>query len=222
MELPPAKSKPRSLPPDLDGRVLLVQLHELDSSKKAILDFTTWAQCFALYSAAVLQRQPDRAGDLMAYFFFTAGNARKYRWPSWVVYDQNFRQLMAGTQDMVWAKTDPGFFTQCFIHTQKAQDSWCSHCHPTEHTGTGCPYSPSTSRPNPAETSSPEHKYEKKGAICRDFNNPKGKGCRWGANCYRKHTCSDCRGAHWRFKCPTKMTGPPQHLTGTSNTNSES
>ena len=49
----------------------------------------------------------------------------------------------------------------------------------------------------------------KKGSICRDFNNGKDKGCRWGTNCYRRHLCSDCRGAHPRFKCPTKKTETP-------------
>ena len=48
-ELPPARNKQRALPHYLEGRVLLVQMHELDSSKKAIPDFTTWAQCFAVY-----------------------------------------------------------------------------------------------------------------------------------------------------------------------------
>ena len=139
-ELPPAKSKQRSLPHYLEGRVLLAQMHKLDNSKKAIPDFTTWAQCSALYSAALLQKQPDRAADLMAYLFATANNARKHRWPSWVVYDQNFRQLMAETQDKMWAKTDPSFFTRCFIHAQKSQDSWCRHCHSIEHTAIECPY----------------------------------------------------------------------------------
>ena len=202
-ELPPARSKPRSLPHYLEGRVLLVQMHELDNSKKAIPDFTTWAQCFALYSAAILLKQPDRAADLMAYFFATADNARKYNWPSWIVYDQNFRQLMADTQDKVWAKTNPSIFTRSFIHAQKSLESWCRHCHSVDHTAIECPHS--AAKPKP-EVLPPE---PKKGSICRDFNNGKGKGCRWGTNCYRRHLCSDCRGAHPRFKCPTKKTETP-------------
>ena len=58
-------------------------------------DFTTWAQCFAIYAAAILSRQSHRMADLMAYMVETANNAKKYRWPSWLVYDQNFRQQMA-------------------------------------------------------------------------------------------------------------------------------
>lgn len=97
-ELPLAKGRQRSLPNYLESQILLVHMHELDNTKK-IPDFETWAQCFALYSAALPQKQPERAVDLMAYFYSTANNARKYRWPLWLVYDQNFRQLMADTQD---------------------------------------------------------------------------------------------------------------------------
>ena len=172
-ELPPARSKPRSLPHYLEGRVLLVQMHELDNSKKAIPDFTTWPQCFALYSAAILLKQPDRAADLMAYFFATADNACKYKWPSWIVYDQSFRQLMADTQDKVWAKTNPSIFTRSFIHAQNLLESWCRHSHSVDHTAIECPHSSPTAKPNP-EVLPPE---PKKGSICRDSNNGKDKGC---------------------------------------------
>ena len=204
-ELPPAKSTPRSLPHYLQGHILLVQMQELESnSKKPIPDFTTWAQCFALYTAAILIKQPSRASDLMAYFFMTANNARKYKWPSWLVYDQNFRQLMADTRDNVWAKTSPGIFTQCFTNAQKSQESWCRTCYSVEHTSGLCPIAPPSGKarqdPSPAES--------KRNTICKDFNN-KDKGCRWGANCFRRHICSICRGHHPKAKCRTKGEDVP-------------
>lgn len=203
-ELPPAKSRPRSLPHHLEGRVLLVHMHELDNSKKAIPDFVTWAQCFAVYAAAILLKQPQRAADLMAYFFETANNARKYRWPSWLVYDQNFRQRMADTQDIEWAKTNPSIFTRCFTNEQKSSDSWCKHCHSVDHLTISCPHAPQSGSPRQEASPQPQ---PKKGAICRDFNT-KEKGCRWGANCYRKHICSECRGTHPRFRCFKKADAP--------------
>lgn len=203
-ELPPAKSKPRSLPHYLEGRVLLIQMQELDNNKKAIPDFTSWAQCFALYAAAILQKQPDRATDLMAYFFATANNARKYKWPSWLVYDQNFRQLMADTQDNVWAKTNASIFAQCFINAQKSTDGWCRSCHSIDHVTNSCPHTPHTdsTRPGTVPTES------RRNTTCRDFNT-KDKGCRWGANCYRRHICSECRGAHPKFRCSHKKEDAP-------------
>ena len=45
-------------------------MQELDNNKKTILDFTTWT----LYVAAILQKLPGRATDLMAYIFTKQGN----------------------------------------------------------------------------------------------------------------------------------------------------
>ena len=203
-ELPPAKSKPRALPHYLEGRVLLVQMEELDCGKKALPDFATWAQCFALYAAAVLLKQPERASDLMAYFYSTASNARKYKWPSWLVYDQNFRQLMADTRDNLWAKTNASIFAQCFLNAQKSSEGWCRSCLSVDHASHSCPIAPSTSSGRTRQESASN---DGKRGICRDFN-AKEKSCRWGANCYRKHICVDCLGAHPRFKCPRRKEDP--------------
>ena len=205
-ELPPARSKPRSLPHYLKDQVLLAQMHELDNSRKAIPDFTTWTQYFTLYSAVILLKQPDRVADLMAYFFATADNARKYRWPSWIVYDQNFRQLMEDTQDKVWAKTNPSIFTRSFIHAQKLLDSWCRHCHSVDHMAIECPHSSPAAKPNP-KALPPE---PKKGSICQDFNNAKGKGYTYmGSQLLPQTPVLRLPGAHPRFKCPTKKKEIP-------------
>ena len=72
-----------------------------------ITDFATRAQCFAVYVVAILQKQPHRAANLMGYLVNMVSNAKKLKWSMWLVYDQNFRQLMAYRQDLVWSKTDP-------------------------------------------------------------------------------------------------------------------
>ena len=134
----------------LQGHVLVLQMQELEgSSKRAVPDFTTWAQCYTIYTAAILMRQPERASDLMAYLFMNANNTRRYRWPSWLVYDQNFRQLMANTRDNMWAKTNPEIFTHCFINAQKSQESWCKICYSVEHTSGLCPSAPPTGSSRP-------------------------------------------------------------------------
>ena len=94
-ELPPAKGKARSLPPHWEGHILVVQLEDLEGSKRLIPDFQTWVQCFAIYAATVVIKHPEKFSSLMAYMTDMAKNARKYKWPSWVVYDQNFRMHMA-------------------------------------------------------------------------------------------------------------------------------
>ena len=115
-ELPSAKGSPRSKPHLMEGRVLLVQWQELENHMKAISDFATWAQCYAVYTAVILQCQPHRAADLMAYLVKTANNSKRYCWPSWLVYDQNCHQRMAGRKGEVWAKTDPGIYFHQVLH----------------------------------------------------------------------------------------------------------
>ena len=40
-------------------------------------------------------KQPSKVPDLMAYLNTTAKASKKYVWPLWVVYNQNFRQEAA-------------------------------------------------------------------------------------------------------------------------------
>jgi len=91
-ELPPAKGKARNVPQSLEGQVLVVQAADLMQAWKLIPDLATWVQCFALYATTLLTHQPNRVSEMMAYQSIIARANAKYRWPSWVVYDQNFRQ----------------------------------------------------------------------------------------------------------------------------------
>ena len=105
-ELPPAKGKDRPVPQSLEGQVIVVQAADLVQSRKIIPDLATWTQCFALYVATLASH---RLLDLMAYQALMAKASLKFRWPSWIVYDQNFRQEAAGNPHQVWAKADPAF-----------------------------------------------------------------------------------------------------------------
>ena len=200
MELPPAKSRPRPIPHHMEGRVLLVQLQELENHRRAIPDFTTWAQCFAIYAAAILSRQPHRMADLMAYMVETANNVKKYRWPSWLVYDQNFRQQMAARKDEVWAKTDVGIYAQCFMNQSKSSEAWCRACQSIEHNSSSCPLATVSqmNRLNQRQELTAEQKRPAV-TICKNFNS---KGCKFNSNCYRRHVCLECQGAHPKSKCP--------------------
>ena len=88
LELPPAKGKGRPMPQSLEGQVIVVQAAELLQARKIIPDLATWVQCKVPRTAAGIK--------LMAYQTIIAKASQRYRWPSWVVYDQNFRQEAAG------------------------------------------------------------------------------------------------------------------------------
>ena len=92
VELPPAKGKSRTVSQVMEGQVLVVQATDWLQSRKIIPDLATWSQCFAVYVAVLTPYQPTRIVDLMAYHTIIAKASLKFKWPSWVVYDQNFRQ----------------------------------------------------------------------------------------------------------------------------------
>jgi len=106
-ELPPAKGKGKPLPQSLEGQIIVVQAAELMQARKIIPDIATWMQCFAIYAATLSSKYPARIPELMAYQTIIAKASQRYRWPSWVVYDQNFRQEAAENPQQSWARVDP-------------------------------------------------------------------------------------------------------------------
>ena len=99
-ELPPAKGFGKTsstLTSDMEGKIVLMQAAEYVQSKKHIPDLATWMQCFAIYSAVLLTKHPDRAQSLLMYSAIIARLSKKFRWPSWIIYDQYFRQEAADT-----------------------------------------------------------------------------------------------------------------------------
>jgi len=194
-ELPPVRGLSRSLPPYLEGQVIVVQAEDLMASRKLIPNFETWAQCFALYAAVVISHDPSRAGDLMAYSHSIAAMAKKYPWPSWIAYDQAFREESAGIPGRLWGKEDFSIYARCFNWGPVAPADGCWICQSLEHQADRCPLKPpSLKRP----------RMERKGRSeepCRKFNNNDGY-CSFGAKCRFPHKCFTCGGPHPYTRCP--------------------
>ena len=96
-ELPPARGKTRPASQALEGQVIVVQAADFLQTRKIIPDLATWVQCFSLYVATIATKFPGRVPELMAYQTIIAIASQRYRWPSWIVYDQNFRQEATGS-----------------------------------------------------------------------------------------------------------------------------
>ena len=113
-ELPPAKGKVKSIPHAMEGQIVVIQAADLMESRKLIPDLATWIQCFSIYAAVIITKEPERARNLLAYMSLIAKCSLKYKWPSWVVYDLNFRQDAAEVGLKDWSKVEPSTYTQCF------------------------------------------------------------------------------------------------------------
>lgn len=211
-DLPPAKGKSRPAPQLLEGQVIVVEAADLIRTRKVIPDLATWAQCFALYVAVVAAHQPARLPDLMAYQAMVAKASVKFKWPSWVVYDQNFRQEAAENPGQLWARVDPSIYAQCFTGQAKTSENWCSECQGLDHTTGSCPYKSRkrtwSTASSTASSSSASTSWGAKGQeVCSKFNRFNGD-CRYGRECRFSHVCSRCRGDHPVSKCKMLSGGP--------------
>ena len=192
-DLPPARGKHRSLLNHLEGQVLLVQLQDLEDTRRIIPDFPTWNQCFTIFAAALVTHQPERLPQLMAYQYQMASYAKKFRWPTWVMYDQQYRLEKAASQDNNWSQISTAIYAQCFMVSATTQDEWCRTCYTFDHTSSSCPRTLHPPKRYKRQESSPHQK------TCDDYNS-RDKFCT-RQHCKFLHICQLCKGQHPQFRC---------------------
>lgn len=197
-DLPPAKGKVKSIPATADGQIVVVQAADLMERRKLIPDLATWIQCFGIYAAVITTKEPERMKNLLAYMCLIAKCSLKYKWPSWAVYDLNFRQDAADAGLKDWSKVDPSTYTQCFTGASISQESWCKACHSIDHVSENCPIKPASNprkRENPSFLApSPIRKRQAPHSNpqpCRKFNKYNGD-CRYADGCIFQHKCMAC------------------------------
>ena len=84
---------------------------------------------------------------------FIARKSLRYAWPSWLVYDQNFRQEAAENPHLSWARADPGTYTESFSGQLIGRENWCSHCYSIDHYSFQCPVAAQSQSPAPGFSS---------------------------------------------------------------------
>ena len=212
-ELPPAKGKGKLPAHGLEGQVVVVQAADLVRSRRIIPDLATWMQCYAIYVAVKGAHSPDGVPELMAYQAIIAKASRKFKWPSWVVYDQNFRQEAASCAGQSWARVEPSLYAQCFTGQEVQGEGWCTTCQGVDHTTADCPFQP-RKQPRPAAASPPQ-----RGAgaptneVCRKYNKFNGD-CSYGQRCQYLHACSTCRGPHPATRCHSRQGSTAHRESG--------
>ncbi len=212
-ELPPARGRSRPSHQLSDDRIVVVQAADLLQTRKIIPDLATWVQCFTLYITALTGKHPHRLTDLLGYMSLTARNSKKYKWPSWIVYDQNFRQEAAGNASLTWAKADPSLYAQCFTGQEKATENWCSRCHSVDHQSYECPQAarkrPWNAGPGAQQAQQARGSPRQSAEICQKFNKYNGD-CKFGNACRFWHACSKCKGPHPVTRCKSGASNQQQ------------
>ncbi len=69
---------------------MVANASELADSTRVVPDFNTWVQCFAIYAAVLIAKSPERAPFLLSYTSLLAQFSKRYRFPSWLLYDRKF------------------------------------------------------------------------------------------------------------------------------------
>ncbi len=188
-------SKHRTLPKDF-----------VQQKQPAIGEFQTWSQCFAIYAAVLVTRYPTRAQSLFLYSALIARLSKKFRYPSWIVYDITFRQEAAYTGTANWAKVDCSIHTQCFTGMSLCEEGWCALCTALDHTRATCPYEDDQPAQNgkrrPVTT-------PRTPLTCRKWNRHHYMNCPHGDQCVYAHVCSMCHSVeHGMIKCRRKPDQP--------------
>ena len=208
-DLPPAKGRVKASAHAMEGQIVVVQAADLLENRKLIPDLATWVQCFSIYAAVVISKEPERAKNLLAYMSLIAKCSLKYKWPSWVVYDLNFRQGAAEAGQKDWSKVEPSTYTQCFTGAAINQESWCRRCHSIDHATDMCPTKPVgmlRKREGPQPAAAPPMKKrpppQSNPQTCKKYNMYNGD-CRYGSACMFQHKCETCgEYGHPASKCP--------------------
>ncbi len=199
MEQPPARERTKSRGGATEHQVVLVQASEYLQTRRTMPDFITWTQCFSLYSAVLLTRYLERATSLLLYQATITKLSQKFKWPSWVVYDDSFRQEAAETNKTDRSKIDASLHAKCF--TAAMAEGWCSICHSVEHLKQSCPLRPQTRRPPWQHTAGSKASFKRPPApICKKFNRGDGQ-CDFGPRCNYQHICRKCFGEHPETRC---------------------
>ena len=145
----------------------------------------------------------------MAYMAIIAKSSQKYKWPSWVIYDQNFRMEIAGNPTHSWAKVDPSLYAQCFTGQALSAENWCSLCQGLDHTSSRCPFRAQAQKrswESPFGQALARTPHNGSGTTCFKFNRYDGD-CKFGKNCRFDHVCSGCGGPHPIKKCKQLPAG---------------
>ena len=200
-ELPPAKGRCKLLQ-STEGQLVLIHAADLLQSKRLIPDLATWCQCFAIFAAVVTSRHPERTASLMAYLAAITKASTRYKWPSWVVYDLNYRQNATDTGQTDWSRIDPGLYAECFNNMAISAEGWCTHCYSTEHTSDNCILRPLSKKRPQSSAAAPPAKRQEPVPICKKFNIFNGD-CSFGTSCRYIHACLHCKQAgHPKSQCP--------------------
>ncbi len=113
-----------------DPQIVLFPQRSWESQKKRkrqIIDIATWVQLYSTYTLILSSRHPQVLPELIAYQLFIVKAAKKFRYPSWLYYDTEFRKWATTTHYQEWSTINTQLYSLAFTG-QGNPVSWCPIC----------------------------------------------------------------------------------------------
>jgi len=106
-DAPPAK---RVRVSDEDGQLVLTSSHQ----KRKLENLHSWLEAWSMYCSVVVDQQPSKASEFLAYQLRIVQAAKQYRWTAVAQYDVCFRQKAARVPTLRWNLVDNDLYARCF------------------------------------------------------------------------------------------------------------
>jgi hypothetical protein len=192
--------------------------------KRQIADIATWVQVFSSYMLVLSTKYPEALPELISYQLLIVQHSQKFRYPSWLRYDIDFRTWAAQTGTRTWSQINPQCYALAFTG-QGSSSQWCPICFIDGGTHTiDCPnftlathldpQLPSVQSPTrpplrrpllapPSQLPAPKRQQVDH---CILYNKQDGN-CPYGRDCKYTHCCALCKQAgHPISRCPDKYS----------------
>jgi len=164
---------------------------------KSVQNIREWTDAFLIFSAIIIKKSPEKAGDLVQYMaLIREAETRSGGSLAWQHYDEGFRMRQA-LRPQPWSSMN--------------SDLWMKTMGSLTHSQQPGYMSAPTSAINRAANDAPTvASAPKRRSIrpCFDFNAI--RGCTFKM-CKYDHVCLGCRGQHTQMKCPRAVDNMPFH-----------
>ena len=95
--------------------------------KRQIPDLATWVEVFTTYLLALSSRFPEMLRDLITYQLFIVKHSKRFKYPSWLFYDEEYRKWAAANNIRNWSITNSELYSLAFTG-QALAIKWCPVC----------------------------------------------------------------------------------------------
>ncbi len=192
------------------ANVINAAREEKKTRSKRVSSILQWVECFHAYIGVVIQQQPDRAHDLLAYASTIVHAARKYKGDGWATYDRNFRKRAAAHPREKWGELNTPLWTLAFCNAEPKEH--CNLCFSLDHTTTACEdyeateeFQSQSRQASRAGRPKDRASLSQRRPICINWNR---YSCT-SSTCEYLHICLECHQRHHERDCPTARRFSP-------------